>query len=212
MPAVGLAEVLATFGPAYLATHRLPRGAAKVWRAILACRTAALGGHLECLRSLRGDPPRLSLVPQPALPALPEPGQGSVGRRTAARSAAGAVLSPGVHAAARSQRLDRRGTAAALREPVCRGLGHADRVCRQSAPSGRGAGLLAGAAHVAAGSWPTRSSACAGRRWGAGRKRGVDRRRRRAFCFRYAHCRRCFAASSSPDSSVCALPADCLRA
>mgnify|MGYP001766146624 CR=1 FL=1 len=46
MPA-GLAEVLATFGPAYLASHELPRGAAKVWRAILACRTAALGGHVE---------------------------------------------------------------------------------------------------------------------------------------------------------------------
>jgi hypothetical protein len=43
----GLAEVLATFGPAYLASHALPRGAAKVWRAILACRTAALGGHVE---------------------------------------------------------------------------------------------------------------------------------------------------------------------
>jgi len=43
----GLAEVLATFGPAYLASHDLPRGAAKVWRAILACRTAALGGHVE---------------------------------------------------------------------------------------------------------------------------------------------------------------------
>jgi len=43
----GLAEVLATFGPAYLARQSLPRGAAKVWRAILACRTAALGGHVE---------------------------------------------------------------------------------------------------------------------------------------------------------------------
>lgn len=43
----GLAEVLATFGPAYLASHTLPRGAAKVWRAILACRTAVLGGHVE---------------------------------------------------------------------------------------------------------------------------------------------------------------------
>lgn len=46
MPA-GLAEVLATFGPAYLAGQTLPRGAAKVWRAIVACRTAALGGHVE---------------------------------------------------------------------------------------------------------------------------------------------------------------------
>lgn len=47
MPAAGLAEVLATFGPAYLATNGLPRGAAKAWRAICACRTAALGGHLD---------------------------------------------------------------------------------------------------------------------------------------------------------------------
>lgn len=43
----GLADVLATFGPAYLASQSLPRGAAKVWRAILACRTAVLGGHVE---------------------------------------------------------------------------------------------------------------------------------------------------------------------
>lgn len=47
MPPAGLAEVLSAFGPAYLASHELPRGAAKVWRAILACRTAALGGHIE---------------------------------------------------------------------------------------------------------------------------------------------------------------------
>lgn len=44
----GLAEILRTFGPAYLATHTLSLGQAKAWRAILACRTAALGGHLEC--------------------------------------------------------------------------------------------------------------------------------------------------------------------
>jgi len=43
----GLAEVLSTFGPAYLARHCLPRGGAKVWRAIVACRTAALGGHVD---------------------------------------------------------------------------------------------------------------------------------------------------------------------
>lgn len=47
MNPAGLAEVLATFGPAYLASQSLPRGAAKVWRAILACRTASLGGHVE---------------------------------------------------------------------------------------------------------------------------------------------------------------------
>lgn len=47
MSPAGLAEVLATFGPAYLANRSLPRGAVKVWRAILACRTAVLGGHVE---------------------------------------------------------------------------------------------------------------------------------------------------------------------
>ncbi len=47
MRSAGLAEVLATFGPAYLASQSLPRGAAKVWRAVLACRTAALGGHVD---------------------------------------------------------------------------------------------------------------------------------------------------------------------
>ena len=42
-----LAEVLARFGSDYRATHALPRGADKVWRAIVACRTPALGGHVE---------------------------------------------------------------------------------------------------------------------------------------------------------------------
>jgi hypothetical protein len=45
--AAGLAGVLATFGPVYLATRSLARGVARVWRAILACRTAILGGHVE---------------------------------------------------------------------------------------------------------------------------------------------------------------------
>ena len=43
----GLAEVLRRFGPAYLATHTLSLGETKAWRAILACRSAALGGHIE---------------------------------------------------------------------------------------------------------------------------------------------------------------------
>ncbi len=46
-PSGGLAEVLRRHGPAYLATHDLSAAKAKVWRAILACRTAALGGHVE---------------------------------------------------------------------------------------------------------------------------------------------------------------------
>jgi len=45
--ASALAGVLATCGPAYLATHALTVAQAKVWRAIVACRTAALGGHID---------------------------------------------------------------------------------------------------------------------------------------------------------------------
>ena len=40
-----LAEVLRRFGPTYLADHTLSTPEAKAWRAIVACRTAALGGH-----------------------------------------------------------------------------------------------------------------------------------------------------------------------
>lgn len=47
MNPVGLAEVFATFGAVYLRTRSLPRGGAKVWRAIVSCRTAALGGHID---------------------------------------------------------------------------------------------------------------------------------------------------------------------
>ena len=46
-PRVGLAEVLRRHGPAYLAAHPLSVAKARVWRAILACRTAALGGQVQ---------------------------------------------------------------------------------------------------------------------------------------------------------------------
>jgi len=44
-----LADALGQFGAGYLATHTLSTAQAKAWRAIVACRTAALGGqHLAC--------------------------------------------------------------------------------------------------------------------------------------------------------------------
>ncbi len=47
--AATLAEVLQRFGPAYLRTHWLSPVAARAWRAIVACRTRALGGQrLRC--------------------------------------------------------------------------------------------------------------------------------------------------------------------
>ena len=44
---IELADILRTHGQAYLARHPLARDQSKVWRAITACRTEALGGHIE---------------------------------------------------------------------------------------------------------------------------------------------------------------------
>jgi Putative transposase/Transposase zinc-binding domain len=47
--ATTLAQVLRHFGPEYLRTHGLTSAQARAWRAIVACRTAALGGtRLRC--------------------------------------------------------------------------------------------------------------------------------------------------------------------
>lgn len=47
--ATTLAEVLRRFGPGYLRHHLLSSAQARAWRAIVACRTAALGGErLRC--------------------------------------------------------------------------------------------------------------------------------------------------------------------
>lgn len=44
---VELADILRIHGQAWLAGHTLGHSQAKAWRAIVACRTAALGGHIE---------------------------------------------------------------------------------------------------------------------------------------------------------------------
>lgn len=44
--ATTLAEVLRHFGPGYLRSHSLSTAQAKAWRAIVSCRTPALGGQL----------------------------------------------------------------------------------------------------------------------------------------------------------------------
>ncbi|MBK7616635.1 MAG: transposase zinc-binding domain-containing protein [Burkholderiales bacterium] len=44
--AISLAEVLQHFGPEYLSAHRLSSAQARAWRAIVSCRTPALGGQL----------------------------------------------------------------------------------------------------------------------------------------------------------------------
>lgn len=44
---VTLADIFRRHGDAYLASHLLARSQAKAWRAIVTCRTQALGGHVE---------------------------------------------------------------------------------------------------------------------------------------------------------------------
>lgn len=44
---VELADILRRHAQGYLATHSLSRAQAKAWRAIVACRTVALGGHIQ---------------------------------------------------------------------------------------------------------------------------------------------------------------------
>lgn len=44
---IELADILRTHGQAYLAGHSLCASQAKAWRAIVACRTEALGGHIQ---------------------------------------------------------------------------------------------------------------------------------------------------------------------
>jgi hypothetical protein len=46
--ATGLADILREHGQPYLDTHALSVVQDKAWRAIVACRTQALGGHVEC--------------------------------------------------------------------------------------------------------------------------------------------------------------------
>ncbi len=46
--ATGLAEILREHGQPYLDAHALSVVQDKAWRAIVACRTQALGGHVEC--------------------------------------------------------------------------------------------------------------------------------------------------------------------
>lgn len=45
---VGLADILREHGQPYLDTHALSVVQDKAWRAIVACRTPVLGGHVEC--------------------------------------------------------------------------------------------------------------------------------------------------------------------
>ena len=67
--------------------------------AIDQCRSAALGGHVLRCEGCGSDRGFLQLVPQPALPEVPEQRGAALARGAAGRSAAGGVLPRGLHAA-----------------------------------------------------------------------------------------------------------------
>ena len=52
---VTLAQVLRRYGSQYLSTHSLSESQAKAWRAIAACRSAALGGQCLACRNCRHE-------------------------------------------------------------------------------------------------------------------------------------------------------------
>jgi hypothetical protein len=172
--AAGLAGVLATFGQAYLASKPLARGAARVWRAILACRTAILGGHVETCDHCGTTRHVYHSCRNRHCPQC----QTRAKEAWVAARRREVLPVPYFHLVFTLPH-DLNGLIAAaprplLRDAVLRGIGNAYRVRRQPATSGRRVGVLAGAAHVEAGSRPTCPSACAGGRWGAGGKRRMD--------------------------------------
>src|SRR5215208_3122561 len=71
----------------------------------------------------------LQLLPQPALPEVPEPGQGALAGEARPGAAAGAVLPRGLHSSGRAQRSDLAQPAGALRPavPLCQGDAAGDR-------------------------------------------------------------------------------------
>src|SRR5208282_4753426 len=78
----------------------------KVLRAIARCRTAALGGHRDPMRSLWASGHLLQLLPKPALSEVPDQRQGEVVVRPATGTVAGLLLSPGLQRAARAGPVD----------------------------------------------------------------------------------------------------------
>ena len=118
--------------------------------AIESCRTAALGGMSSNAR-IAPITHRLQLLPQSALSEVPGRGGKAMAGRARSRTAAGAVLPRGVHAAGADQRHRLPEQGRHLRPPV-QGLSRdADHDCRRpEAPRGPDRGHL-GAAHLGLG-------------------------------------------------------------
>ena len=91
---------------------------AKAWRAIVACRTEALGGHVEACDRLREERVTCTTRAATGIARNVRAGEGGLARGAPPRTAAGAVLPSGVHAAACAERSDRRRPAPGLRDAI----------------------------------------------------------------------------------------------
>ena len=101
-----VADVFRAHGPAWRkgqAGH-LSLGQFKVMSAIEACRTAALGGHVERCEDFAHERDRLQLLPQPALPEVSGRGGATMARSPPGRAFAGALLPRGLHPAGADRR------------------------------------------------------------------------------------------------------------
>lgn len=87
--AVTVQDILQTSFAPYAATHKVPRRVWRAARAVMSCRTAALGGHVR----------RCPLVPASGVSALLYPPDQSVARRLATAGAAHRPLSRHLHPA-----------------------------------------------------------------------------------------------------------------
>ncbi|MBK7662926.1 MAG: transposase zinc-binding domain-containing protein [Sterolibacteriaceae bacterium] len=208
MHAATLAEVLARFGPAYLATYRLPRGAAKVWRAILACRTAALGGHLEACDRCGASRHVYHSCRNRHCPRC----QSRAKQAWVAARRAEVLPVPYFHLVFTLPH-DLNALIGTTPRPLYETLfGAVSATLTEFAASPRHLGGVAAFSlllHTGARIWAATFMFM--RWWPAGRwpQAGSGSRQRRVFCFRCAHCPRCFAASSSPDSICCAAAGAC---
>jgi len=69
-----LADIFNRFGKSYRREHKVPFHHLKVMRAIQACRTSELGGHMKVCKACGYSHPAYNSLRESPLPQVPEPG------------------------------------------------------------------------------------------------------------------------------------------
>jgi hypothetical protein len=98
-PKYELADIFRGYGDEYRKSHAMTDDQRKTVAAILACRTAQLGGHQEvCDRC--GNKKLLKFLPQPPLPEVSDHNQRTMAGKSPGRASALRLFPYGVHRAA----------------------------------------------------------------------------------------------------------------